>query len=78
MQVLDKNFFYLAKGGERAKPIKHEAQKTISAPFQGDPTYKSKFIQSHAMFSMDFFIGDYRKWSASRTEPIRHDGGYVR
>jgi hypothetical protein len=23
------------------------------------------------------FIADYRKWEATRTEPIRHDGGYV-
>jgi len=52
---------YTPKGGERAKPIKHEAQKTISVPFEGDPTYKT----------------DYRKWSAPRTEPIRHDGGYM-
>lgn len=51
---------YTPKGGERAKPIKHEAQKLVSAPFEGDPTYKT----------------DYRKWSATRTEPIRHDGGY--
>lgn len=35
----------LAKGGERAKLIKHEAQKTISAPFQGDPTYKGRSCQ---------------------------------
>ena len=36
--------------------------------------------------SMDFicnidrliFLGDYRKWEAAKTEPIRHDGGYVR
>jgi len=52
---------YTPKGGERAKPIKHEAQKQISAPFEGDPTYKA----------------DYRKWEAGRTEPIRHDGGYI-
>ncbi|CAF3726667.1 unnamed protein product [Rotaria magnacalcarata] len=52
---------YTPKGGERVKMIKHEAQKTISAPFEGDPTYKA----------------DYRKWEASRTEPIRHDGGYL-
>lgn len=24
------------------------------------------------------FKGDYRKWETGRTEPIRHDGGYVR
>jgi len=52
---------FTPKGGERAKAIRHEAQKTISAPFEGDPTYKS----------------DYRKWEAAKTEPIRHDGGYM-
>jgi len=77
-------FFYidLAKGGERAKLIKHEAQKTISAPFEGDPTYKGMSILLFNLFHLIiyqyyFIIADYRKWEASRTEPIRHDGGYV-
>ncbi len=43
-------YIHLAKGGERTKPIKHEAQKTISAPFQGDPTYKSMLIRRHRIF----------------------------
>lgn len=30
----------LAKGAARVKAIRHEAQKTVSAPFEGDPTYK--------------------------------------
>lgn len=51
---------YTPKGAERAKAIRHEAQKTIAAPFEGDPTYKA----------------DYRRWDLGRTEPIRHDGGY--
>jgi hypothetical protein len=69
----------LAKGGERAKLIKHEAQKTISAPFEGDPTYKSMSIllSNLIIYQYYFIIADYRKWEASRTEPIRHDGGYV-
>ncbi|CAF0749662.1 unnamed protein product [Didymodactylos carnosus] len=49
------------KGGERARPIRHDGQKLISAPFEGDPTYRS----------------DYRKWEAGRTEPIRHDAGWT-
>ena len=36
----------LAKGGARAKAIRHEAQKTISAPFEGDPTYKGNLEPS--------------------------------
>jgi hypothetical protein len=43
---------YLAKGGERAKPIRHEAQKQISAPFEGDPTYKCTLIPSYILFHL--------------------------
>ncbi|CAF0990154.1 unnamed protein product [Rotaria sordida] len=52
---------YTPKDGERARPIRHDAQRKISAPFEGDPTYRT----------------DYRKWETGRTEPIRHDAGYV-
>ena len=32
------------------------------------------------LFTINFFwshLADYRKWEAGRTEPIRHDAGYV-
>lgn len=31
----------LAKDVERAKPIRHDGQPRMSAPFEGDPTYRS-------------------------------------
>ena len=36
--------FFLAKDGERAKPIRHDAQRGVQAPFEGDPTYRSKIL----------------------------------
>ena len=27
---------------------------------------------------VSLLLGDYRKWETGRTEPIRHDGNYVR
>jgi len=33
-----------AKDGERAKPIRHDAQRLTQAPFEGDPTYRSNSI----------------------------------
>lgn len=35
---------FLAKDGERAKPIRHDAQRGVQAPFEGDPTYRSKIL----------------------------------
>jgi hypothetical protein len=39
-------FINLAKDGERAMPIRHDGQKLVSAPFEGDPTYRSIFFLS--------------------------------
>lgn len=42
-------------------PIRHDGARKEPANFEGNPTYKS----------------DYRQWELSKTQPIRHDGGYV-
>ncbi len=50
-------FINLAKDGERARPIRHDGQKLISAPFEGDPTYRSIFNL------FNFFIIYYNSFS---------------
>ena len=47
----------VAKGGEPAKMIKHHAQKIVSAPFEGDPTYKSRLLPaSPLLLSIQYFL----------------------
>lgn len=52
---------FVAKQGEKAMPIRHDGMRREPAQFEGNPTYKS----------------DYRPWDLSRTQPIKHDSGYV-
>jgi hypothetical protein len=52
---------YIGKQGERAQLIRHDGQRRDPAAFEGNPTYKS----------------DYRQWELSKTNPIKHDAGYV-
>jgi hypothetical protein len=42
-------------------PIRHDGNRVKPAMFEGNPTYKS----------------DYRQWDLSKTNPIKHDGGYI-
>jgi hypothetical protein len=70
----------LAKDGERAKPIRHDAQRGVQAPFEGDPTYRSRVHRLIFLLINSFFLSpaDYRKWDTGRTEAIRPDAAYVR
>jgi len=45
----------LAKDGERAKPIRHDAQRGVQAPFEGDPTYRSRVHRLIFLLINSFF-----------------------
>ncbi len=57
--------------------LKKQFQLRFKA-IQHTKVYKFYYIISFLFHNTSIlFLADYRKWQASKTEPIRHDGGYV-